>query len=494
MNIITFNPKYVLKPDSGCALILASLVGRNLLAGIEDSFTNVIHPIYAMILCYINGRDSQECIEDAAKALDIPQDLVSGFVNNLIDNPNQVISKGKDGFSAFPPFTIITQKEQAISERYTPDLFAYEEIDLRLKRHLTPSTITLMLNNICATNCIYCYQDKSRIVNCTIPLDRIKEIIDESVKLHVNTFDVIGGEFFLYKYWKEVLLELRKHGYNPYLSTKMPLEETDIQYLAKLKVHDIQISIDTFIDSHLKDSIGVNEGYARRMINTLHLLDQYGIPIMVHSVLTKYNNSIDDMKSIYDVLKGIRNLVDWHVVKADETLYPKTEYKNIEIEGTALMSIVNYLKTVEKEEKVRIVYPQGLVESNPNKAIKDINVIKDEFFNRSFCSGLFSSLYILPDGQVTMCEQLYWNKDFIIGNIMENSVQEVWNSPKAKSLFYIKQEDIPSDSRCSTCSDFVKCRETRQVCYREIIKKYGTAKWYYPDVKCPYTTKIIKGS
>jgi len=492
MNIITFNPKYVLKPDSGCALILASLVGRNLLVGIEDSFTNVIHPIYAMILCFINGRDSQKCIEDAAKALEIPQDLVAGFVNQLTDNPNRVISKGEDGSSAFPPFTIITQKEQNICDRYTPDLFAYEEIDLRLKRHFTPSTITLMLNNICTTNCIYCYQDKSRKVNCEIPLDRIKEIIDESVKLHVNTFDVIGGEFFLYKYWKEVLAKLRKHGYNPYLSTKMPLEESDIQYLAELKIHDIQVSIDTFIDSHLKNSIGVNEGYASRIIKTLHMLDQYGIPVMVHSVLTRYNNSIEDMKSIYDVLKGIRNLVDWHVVKGDETLYPRTEYKNIEIEGTALKSIVNYLKTVEKEEKVKIVYPQGFVESNQNNAISNFSTIKDNFFNRSFCSGLFSSLYILPDGQVTMCEQLYWNKNFIIGNIMESSIQEVWNSPKAKSLFYIKQEDIPSDSRCSTCSDFVKCRETRQVCYREIIKKYGTTKWYYPDVKCPYTTKIIK--
>lgn len=93
-----------------------------------------------------------------------------------------------------------------------------------------------------------------------------------------------------------------------------------------------------------------------------------------------------------------------------------------------------------------------------------------------------------------MCEQLYWNKDFIIGNIMENSIEEVWNSPKAQSLFFINQKDIPSDSRCSTCSDFIKCRETRQVCYRDIIKKYGATKWYYPDVKCPYTARTTKDS
>lgn len=487
MNNITFNPKYTLKPDYGCTLIMASLVGRNELIGIEDSFTTVIHPIYAMILCFINGRDSSKCIEDAAHSLDVPRDLVENFVNKLLDNPNKVVSSGKDGYSTFPPYTIITQKEEIVCKRYTPDLFTYKEIDLRLKRHLTPSSITLMVNNVCVTNCIYCYQDKSRKVHCTIPLNRIMDIIKEAKMLHINTFDIIGGEFFLYKHWREVLAELRKYGYNPYLSTKIPMEESDIQYLSKLNIHDIQISIDSFIESHLIDSIGVKEGYAKKMIVSLHLLEKYEIPVIIHSVLTKYNNSIDDMKSIYDILKGMKNLVDWHIVKGDETLYPKTDYRNIEIEETALKSIIGYLKTIEKDGGIKIIYPQGFEESKQHNTVDDINAIKENFFNRSFCSGLFSSLYILPDGQVTMYEQLYWNKDFIIGDVMKSSIRDIWNSKKAENLFYIKQEDIPSDSRCSKCQDFVRCRETRQVCYREIIKKYGKTKWYYPDVKCPYT-------
>ena len=489
MHYISLNPRYVLKPDSGSTLILASLVGRNQLEGIEDSFTNIIHPIYAMILSFVDGRDAQECIEDAAKSLDISQDLVEGFVEKLMDNPSQVIAKGDDGISTFPPYTIVTQKEPVFFRRYTPELFDYEKIDLRMKRHLTPSTITLMFNNVCVTNCIYCYQDKSRTVNCKIPLQRIKDIIQEAYKLHVNTFDVIGGEFFLYKHWREVLTELRKYGYNPYLSTKMPLGESDIQYLAELKVCDIQVSLDSLIEEHLISSIGVKKGYTKRIINTLQMLDHYGISIMVHSVLTKYNSSIDDMKSLYDVLKGIKHLASWHIVKGDETLYPRIEYKKIEIEGIALANIINYLKKITEGSKIKIIYPQGIIESKRTKENTNIEVKKD-FFNRSFCSGLFSSLYILPDGQVTMCEQLYWNKNFIVGNIIRNSILEVWNSTKAKSLFYIKQKDIPSDSRCSRCSDFRRCRELRQVCYREIIKKYGSAKWYYPDVKCPYMTNV----
>ena len=441
-----------------------------------------------MILSFIDGRDSKLCIEDASKTLSVPCDLIERFVKRLLDNPNSVVSKGKDGVSAFPPYTIITQNDGTINKRYKAEWFNYETTDLRIKRHFTPSNITLMLNNVCKTNCIYCYQDKSRVVNCQIPLSRIKELIHEAHELRVNTFDVIGGEFFLYKHWKEVLAELRKYDFNPYLSTKMPLGEEDIQYLAKLNIHDIQVSVDSLIEDHLIKSIGVKEGYVRRIVNSLQMLDHYGIPVMVHSVLTKYNSSIEDMKSIYDVLIKMRHLMDWHVVKGDETLYPRTEYKNIEIQDKALLNIIDYLSNIAKDQKVKIVYPQGIFESRDFDVTQTEETLKEQFFNRSFCSGLFSSLYILPTGKVTICEQLYWkNPRFYVGDVMKNSLEEIWNSKESNELYYLKQSDIPEDSLCHSCKDFKKCREGRQVCYREIVKKHGSDKWYYPDVSCPYT-------
>ncbi len=484
---ITLNPNYVLKPDDGRVLVMASLVGRNRLKGIDDSFTNVIHPIYAMILSFIDGREYNECVNEAAKMLDVPTDLIEGFIQKLLNNQEQVSLKSKDKFSAFPPNTIITIPSRTPSRRYNPDQFSYSELDLRMKRHLTPSTITLMVNNICATNCIYCYQDKRRIAKCTIPLNRIFELIHEARELNVNTFDVIGGEFFLYQYWREVLCELRKYGYNPYLSTKIPLTEDDVIFLSKIGICDLQVSIDTLIEDHLISSLKVAPGYADKMIHSLHLLEQYNIPIMVHSVLTKYNASTDDMKSVFNTIKNLSNLIDWHVVKGEESLYPKDDYKNIEIDKQNLNKIIDYLEVINKEETIKIHIPERPIENIISQSHSGINPQQvAQFFQRSFCSGLFSSLYILPDGNVTMCEQLYWNKNFIVGNIIHHNLAEVWNSDKAKAIFFIKQEDIPSDSLCHSCKQFEACRSIRQVCYREIVRKYGTDKWYYPDVNCPF--------
>ena len=45
----------------------------------------------------------------------------------------------------------------------------------------------------------------------------------------------------------------------------------------------------------------------------------------------------------------------------------------------------------------------------------------------------------------------------------------------------IISEKIP----CKTCKDYEICRIPKQVCYRDIVRKYGEKHWDYPDVNCP---------
>lgn len=215
----------------------------------------------------------------------------------------------------------------------------------------------------------------------------------------------------------------------------------------------------------------------------MQMLNQYGIPIRVHTVLTKCNESVEDMQSVYNVIKDLERVVSWHIVIGEPSLYPKSDL-DISISPSAMNRIVDYLNSLDTD--ISIHAPSKAQDSNnpSSTVIIDFEKQKESFFSRSFCSGLFSTMYILPDGQVTMCEQLYWNKDFIIGNVLYNSILNVWNSEKACSIYYIKQKDIPSDSLCHSCKQFEQCRTYKQVCYREIVRKHGAQKWYYPDVNC----------
>lgn len=500
MKYLLFNPNYVLKPDDGKALLMVRYLGRNLVEGIDDSSTFLLHPIHAMILSFMDGREDDLCIHDAAECLDVPVQLVKDFVDKLTDNPNEVLVEiSETTGSHFFPKTIISCEEETLNKRYTPEMFDYTEVKIRLTRHKTPSRITLMFNNICYTDCIYCYEDKSVKMHCQIPFERIIELIHEARKLNVITFDVVGGEFFLYDKWREVLAELRKYDFDPYLSTKMPIGEEDVKLLADLKVHDIQVSLDSLIEEHLIRSIRVKEGYVERMNSFLDLLDKYGIPVMLHTVLTQYNDTVEDMASIYDVLKRHKNIHDWHIVKGEETLYPRTDYTHIEISPIAMKTIADWFGELKKTAAFPIVYPEIPTQETTQQLLTQEEEMRkqekdmESFFSRAYCSGLFTSLYILPTGKVTICEQLYWqNPRFYVGDVMKNSLEEIWNSKESNDLFYLKQSDIPEDSLCHICKDFSKCREGRQVCYREIIKKYGKDKWYYPDVACPYAKCLEK--
>ena len=44
---------------------------------------------------------------------------------------------------------------------------------------------------------------------------------------------------------------------------------------------------------------------------------------------------------------------------------------------------------------------------------------------------------------------------------------------------------VVDESPCKTCKDYEACRIPKQVCYRDVVRKYGTKHWDYPDVNCP---------
>ena len=102
-----------------------------------------------------------------------------------------------------------------------------------------------------------------------------------------------------------------------------------------------------------------------------------------------------------------------------------------------------------------------------------------------------SNMIILPDGAVSVCEQLYWNENFIIGDICKNTIKEVWSSSKAIGLWKRKQSSITPQSPCRTCSDFTSCFQASNRCYANIMKAYGMENFDYPDPRCVLAPDFI---
>lgn len=484
MNII-FNPAYILKPDYGRVLILSKENARENLGGV-DSFDGFLHPIHAIILNSLSGDSYENSIKKVSELIDITTSFIEYFISVLLQNDDWIQMTYDGTILYFPPNCIIYSNNKR--EEIDNNLLISDVLNLKQQKHYTPTDITLMINTMCATDCIYCYADRRNQINSKISLPRIKELIDEAKNLNARSFDIIGGEFFLYRYWEELLIHLKKCGFDPFLSTKIPMNESIIVKLKNIGIKDIQISLDTLIPKNLCGILNVKDSYYNKIKKTFELLDKYNIKTIVHSILNNKNDSIKDMESVFDFLQNFKNIEYWKPDLAGPSLYLRKIYEDYKPRTENVRLLLDYFETNASRSNFRINY--GGLDNFADENEKTIKEKKKEFNNRGLCTGNFSAMFILPDGNVTICEELYWHKKFILGNVLNDSLIDIWNSKKAKYLGLIPQDDIPSDSACSTCSEYNECRELKQVCWRDIIKGYGNEKWYFPDIKCPKAPAI----
>lgn len=482
---LIFNPTYILKQDDGRVLLLSREFFRENKGG-DREYMGFIHPIHAMILSFFDGRHPYP-VQAAAKYLGVAESFVQNFVDPVIENEERLGFKFKNVQFILPRRLFIYAGEDR-DITYEPEEFMFDQLDLREKRHMTPTDITMMVTTRCATDCIYCYADRRQLMDCQIPIDRFEALVKEARKYRARTFSVIGGEFFLCKQWKEMLSILLDAGFSPFLSTKVPISDKHIEELVALGANELQVSLDTLFIDNLTYMLRVKPAYLEQITRTIRSLNAHGIKIIIHTIVNQTNQSIEDMLSVYEFIKPLENVITWRMDLVGPSLYlDRNTYEKLVPGDDARTALCRYWDqhTSNVEDHFEIKYNNLRLsppEEKPNR---------EKFLGRAMCTGNYSQLFILPDGNVTMCEELYWNAPFIIGNVLQDDLGTIWNSEKANGLFLFPQSKIPADSACSKCKDYAICRIPKQVCYKEIMKAYGTDKWYYPDTNCPKAPKHL---
>jgi len=83
------------------------------------------------------------------------------------------------------------------------------------------------------------------------------------------------------------------------------------------------------------------------------------------------------------------------------------------------------------------------------------------------------------------------NPRFITGDLTTQSIEEVWNSPRALELAFPKKENFRDASFCKKCSIFADCYQYHNKCYVDVIKGYGDENWDFPDPRCKFAPEFI---
>lgn len=454
---------------------------------VQAGWISTIHPQLAMILSFFSRPKSKEILEDdLSYFLGITRSQASNIISMLINNTENFGIEYKGIKFFLPKNLIITESEEFASPvEYTPEMFTYEELDFKqIRFYNAPLTAVFMVNNICVTDCIYCYANKQHKAK-SLEFSRVEEIMKEAHELGLKQISLDGGEVFLYKNWKELFALLHKYELaDNFVSTKMPLSETDIEELKKYNI-TLQVSLDSLDPIVLQKTLNVNIDYVEKIKRSINLLNKNGIRFQIATVLTRFNANIDYLEELYEFLVQFESLHAWSVRIAFKSLYSKKDFDLIKLNKKDIPVLESWFKKLQQKSQLNIKYDF----QTDNKYFKGSK--GSSSFEGARCSANYSNIFILPDGNVSICEQLYWNPNYIIGDLKKQNIKEIWSSPKALKLAFPKRSDINPHSVCYSCRIFDECMAFPNRCIADVLKAYGEANSDYPDPRCSKAPKFI---
>lgn len=477
------NPAYYLRMDGNRAILST----REYYLGNSNyqDCTSHIHPFNAQLLTFFDGENTLDEIEsNIVNYFGISIDSMRQILSVYIENNDSFSIPYKNNWMFFPKNLIIDKEQIGDSSYSIYDLenFLYKgEPDLDTVRTNIPLSANLLLTMQCYTDCIYCYANRKIKVDKPMNLSQIISIIRQAKEIGMEKIDINGGEVLLHPDYKKIISELIKSDFTPYISTKVPIDRELIQELKELGVEHIQVSLDSVLPSTLSTMLRVDgKKYWNNINNTILMSGQEGLNITIHTILTSYNSSFEEIEALLYYVSKHSHIKTLRFSPAGYSLYKIGEYNLFRSSEKFINNLESYIENNRDHYTFEIQMSSADCHGD-----YDIKKREQDFKNRALCTANTRSIVILPDGRVTICEELYEYPQFIIGDLTKQSIIEVWNSEKAWSLFNFQKNSIQEKSACKQCNELSLCRQGLGVCWKIILMAYGFENWDFPDPRCP---------
>jgi radical SAM protein with 4Fe4S-binding SPASM domain len=441
----------------------------------DNDFVHFLHPLDAMLLALFDGKRSESDVAVCwGSLLNVEKDDAEKYLKSLL---SRQITEGKTIRHFLVEGDCLHGKSQhEISNFLIPET----EINLHDRRCQIPIRFIFLPTMNCATNCIYCYNDvaSGRRTNI-LSLTRIEELLIEARSLDIFNITFSGGDPFSRKDIFDILEIMKTLDMRAQIPTKYPLDKPQIKKLANINdTLDLQISIDALDPTILDAIVGVS-GHHQKIFQTLRDLSDTGIPVRTNSVLMPCN--IKDSANLIEFLAGLGN-----VYRIQMTPYTRSLYRHDDsmfLEQSMVSDFEKIITTLHaKYPNITINFSAPVSADEENE--KRFESKEKVFSKRSLCTAGLWGFILLPDGQVTGCEEFCWHPKFIMGDLREQSIMDMWVSAKTHILLSQNKEYFVG-SVCETCTLFNECIRGLGRCIRDTMKAYGLDNDNYPDPRCP---------
>ncbi len=418
---LCFNPDLVLRPDVDRAVVFV----RDEIESGLNAFVQFLHPRHAVLLAMFNG---DRAVEDGLRDW--------AYVGGL-PGPEAAREELAGLVRSWGHLPLLLPREflggRAIP-RYDPASFVVpaNRVDLDTRRCKQPIDFLHVVTFRCVVDCVYCYSRPAGATRELLPLERLAELLEEAGQLGIKT---------------EAGLE------------------------------SIQVSIDA-MDESFHDSLVSRPGHHRKLLASLDHIRDAGLRLRTNTVVTSRNYP-DALRLIPYLAERYENLV-----KIELSPYGRSLYRH---DDGLFLSSEQQIDLREHVARYQARYPQIRIHASEGGGTTDRRPHDrklEDHRNRAVCSGGRWGFTLLPDGQVTICEELYYHPAFLVGHLRRQSIMEMWTSRELHSLLCPEQSQALGP--CSTCPIFAECHYGRGRCYKRALQGYGIDHPDWPDPKCPY--------
>jgi radical SAM protein with 4Fe4S-binding SPASM domain len=464
---LCFNPDLVLRSDVTRAVVFV----RDEIESGLNAFVRFLHPRHAILLAMFDGRrKTEDVLRDWAYVSGLPgreaaRQELAALVRSWGDMP------------CLLPREILAGRE---IPTYDPASFVVpaDRVDLHPGRCNQPIDFLHVVTFDCVVDCAYCYSRPAGVTRELLPFERLAELLGEASRLGVKTVVLSGGDPLCHpRRWDLIELYV-SNGITPKVSTKVPLTDRGARRLRDAGLESIQVSVDA-MDESFHDSLMSRPGHHRKLLASLDHIRGAGLKLRTNTVVTSRNYP--------DVLRLIPYLAERYenLVKIEVSPYGRSLYRH---EDGLFLSEAQQAELREQVAVCQARYPCIRIHASEAGGRSGDRRSHDEkladYRNRAVCSAGRWGFVLLPDGQVTVCEELYYHPAFLVGDLRRQSIMEMWDSPELGKLR--RPEQSQSLGPCTTCPIFAECHGEKGRCYKRALQGYGIDHPDWPDPTCPY--------
>lgn len=352
--------------------------------------------------------------------------IVSGETVSECDN--------KDTKFSYKLLEFETAQNKNISSNFYPEKTTQDFLEEFFNGKPQLTNLHIEITSLCNERCVHCYIPHDHKTSYIEP-ELFYNILEQCKNMRLLHLTISGGEPMLHKSFVDFLRKCKEYDFSVnVLSNLTLLNDEIIDEMKENPLLGVQVSLYS-MDSNIHDEITQMKGSLIKTKNAILKLVENDIPLQISCPILKQN------KHCYN------EVIDWaknHKIHVGDDYTIIGSYNHTTQNLNCRLSINEIDELIENKVSKDSKY----IEYLESEAEKKKNMSEDDFV----CSVCHSSICITDNGNVYPCAG--W-QDYIVGNIKETSLNEIWeSSKKVQYLRNLRKKDFP---KCIQCVDKEFC-------------------------------------